>query len=101
TLVFGLYAALCLAMNLRWRRPALSYAGSILLLGCLRYVFSWQTPLPPEWCWLYALLTHATLVLGAGLGLRRCSADTTFAEPLRWSAFVSSLVAVIPLLFVL
>jgi hypothetical protein len=89
--VYGLYGAGTLAANIRWRRPVLSHVGAALLLGAVLWGQHWlELPHP----WLTAFLGHATLIVLASLVIR----DRYFAEPSRWSAFVSSLLA-LPMLF--
>jgi hypothetical protein len=103
--VFGVCGFAGLLANVRWRTVLLSYAGAAVLLGACVYAFLWGEPaLPAQRLWSLGLLTHATGALIVGLLVARLAgaerpAVEVFVAPLLRAALVSSLLAVLPLLF--
>jgi hypothetical protein len=94
-LVYGLYAAGCLALNFRWRRPYVSYLGLTLLLGTTLWVLRWSWPHDyPLWSLLIAAEGFVLSLLAAACGLRRSEAPTT---P-RWALMVAQQPALVDFL---
>jgi hypothetical protein len=104
-LAYGIFGTGAFLANLRWRRSLVSYAASLALFGSLVAVMLWRAPdLTGPQRLLVALLSHATLMLGAVLLLAWTRRDTTtdtpndaFGIPLCHAALASSLLVVLPL----
>src|SRR5581483_8888086 len=92
--------AFVLAREYRW--PALTLAGSLLVLGGIGYALFWHLPeLSRPRLVLAALLGHATFALLTGLGVRRArlsDGDRLFSRPLLATALFSSACALPALL---
>jgi hypothetical protein len=90
-------AATAFLLALAYRRSELTWVGSALLLAGLEHALILPLAgLALSRPWLAALLTHATLTLLAALAvppLRREPWRSLYAEPLVWSALLSSLAA--------
>src|SRR5262249_55628421 len=99
-------AATAFLLAWRYQAPALTWAGSALVLASLGHAFYWNAlglaPLPPI---RVALLAHAALAVAAGLLIRAGSTrspgglDRLLLQPLVGSGLVSTALAV-PLLLI-
>jgi hypothetical protein len=70
TMVTGLYAAGCLAMNVRWRRPWISYLGLVLVVGSTLWaLWDREHALTPLWGTILAL--EALLMATVGTWAQR------------------------------
>jgi hypothetical protein len=79
TLITGLYAAGSLAMNMRWRRPAVTYGGLALIAATIAWGLWWNQPaLTPLWG--TTLAAEALLLAGLGAWASRWEPEMPLSQ---------------------
>src|SRR5262249_39181742 len=96
--VYAIYGAGCLVLNLRWRRPLASSLGLALLVVATLWLLWWRFPAQtPLWGAVLAGEALAMGILGALLGHpdRQRPLVPAFGEPLARSAEAVAVVALL------
>ncbi len=98
-LAFAVCGLGCLAVNLRWGYPQLSYSGAVAFLGAIGFTLHWINPdLTVPRLILLTLLLEATGLLALSFLLPAGKLSSSFLAPFRITGQTASVLAILPLI---